>query len=134
MNKIIKRVLLINYLPSQRTSGGSEKLHGQEREIEQHRNQDPIDNHLSHRDRCKNGDYGDVLNSQRQGVRFHDNDDRIEVNDSVDEHLAGDVHHVDPERGHEGRDWEIQPGRVREPTDHRYVLGNATGDLTDGRK
>jgi len=90
----IKYAFCINFLLSQRTSGGSEELHGQKREIEQLRRQDPIDR--SHR-RYKDGDDDDTP-SQRKGICWHHNDDRNENNDGVD--LA----YVDLKRGHESHD------------------------------
>jgi len=77
----------------QRTSGGSEELHGQKREIEQLRRQDPTDR--SHHDRYKDSDDDDTP-SQRKGIRCHH--DRNENNDGVD--LA----YVDLKRGHESHD------------------------------
>lgn len=62
----------------QGTSGGATQLHGQEREIEQHRGEDSADESL--RDRRE--DDADVVDGQRKGAGLR-RDDRIE-NDLVD--------------------------------------------------
>jgi len=122
--------LVDSFFPSQRTSGGATKLHGQEREIKQHRSQDPADESL--RDRHEDDDDDDdVSNGERKGGHHHH--DRVENDDGDDRHA--NVHLIDLDRRWEdGEQVRHHLGHVRESANHRHVLGNATGDLTDGRK
>jgi len=120
--------------PSQRTFGGTTKLHGQEREIEQHRSQDPADESLRDRredDDDDDNDDDDVSNGERKGGRHHH--ERVENDDGDDRHA--NVHSIDLDsRREDGEQVRHHLGHVCESANHRHVLGNATGDLTDGRK